>query len=113
MSATNEVRLPDGVSSVTEEPDIDSSLDVQSDPSGRSYDDAYFDELANEAERLGPPQVRRGRPTVGATSSGHSPRLSTRVPQEVNDAVRAAAEQEGTTPAQWLRQAIEQQLAKG
>lgn len=113
MSATNEVRLPDGVLSVTEEPDLDPSVDAPSDPSGRSYDDAYFDELANEAERLGPPQVRRGRPPVGATSGGHSPRLSTRVPQEVNDAVRAAAEQEGTTPAQWLRQAIEQQLAKG
>ncbi len=113
MSARNQVRLPDGVASVAEEPDFDPSVDVVRDPSGRSYDDAYLDELADEAERLGPPQVRRGRPPLGATSGGHSPRLSTRVPQDVNDAVRAAAEREGATPAQWLRQAIEQQLARG
>lgn len=113
MSARNQVRLPDGVASVAEESDFDPSVDVVLEPSGRSYDDAYLDELADEAERLGPPQVRRGRPPLGAMSGGHSPRLSTRVPQDVNDAVRAAAEREGATPAQWLRQAIEQQLARG
>jgi hypothetical protein len=69
-------------------------------------------ELADEAERLGPPEVRRGRPPLGATSGGHSPRLSTLVPQDVNDAVRAAAEREGVTPAQWLRDAIEQRLVR-
>ncbi len=113
MSARNQVRLPDGVASVAEESDFDPSVDVVRNPSGRSYDDAYLDELADEAERLGPPQVRRGRPPLGATSGGHSPRLSTRVPQDISDAVRAAAEREGATPAQWLRQAIEQQLARG
>jgi hypothetical protein len=112
MSARDQVRLPDGVTSVAEESNHDSSVDAVRDPSGRPYDDAYFDELADEAERLGPPEVRRGRPPLGATSGGHSPRLSTRVPQDVNDAVRAAAEREGVTPAQWLRDAIEQRLVR-
>ena len=113
MSAGDQVRLPDGVASVTEESDFDSSVDVVRDPSGRSYDDAYLDELADEAERLGPPQVRRGRPPLGARSGVQSPRLSTRVPQDVDDAVRAAADREGVTPAQWLREAIEQRLIRG
>lgn len=113
MSDRNQVRLPDGVALVAEESNFDSSVDVVRDPSGRSYDDAYLDELAEEAERLGPPKLRRGRPPLGATSGGHSPRLSTRVPQDVDDAVRAAAEREGVTPAQWLREAIEQRLVRG
>lgn len=53
MSARGQVRLPDGVASVAEESDFDPSVDVVRDPSGRSYDDAYLDELADEAERLG------------------------------------------------------------
>jgi hypothetical protein len=113
MSAEDQVRLPDGVTSVAEGSDFNPSVDVLRDPSGRSYDDAYLDELADEAERLGPPQVRRGRPPLGATSGGHSPRLSTRVPRDVDEAVRAAAEREGVTPAQWLREAIEQRLVRG
>ncbi len=113
MSAGDQVRLPDGVASVAEDSEFDPSVDVVRDPSGRSYDDAYLDELADEAERLGPPQVRRGRPPLGATSAGHSPRLSTRVPRDVEEAVRAAAEREGVTPAQWLREAIEQRLVRG
>ncbi len=113
MSARNQVRLPDGVASVAGESDFDPSVDVVGDPSGRSYDDAYLDELADEAERLGPPKLRRGRPPLGAMAGGHSPRLSTRVPQDVDDAVRAAAEREGMTPAQWLRGAIEQRLVRG
>lgn len=107
------MRLPDGVAWVAEESDFDPLVEVIRDPSGRSYDNAYLDELADEAERLGPPQVRRGRPPLGATSGGHSPRLSTRVPRDVDDAVRAAAEREGVTPAQWLREAIEQRLVRG
>lgn len=113
MSAGDQVRLPDGVASVAEESDFDPSVNVVRDPSGRSYDDVYLDELAHEAESLGPPQVRRGRPPLGARSGGHSPRLSTRVPQDVDDAVRAAAQREGVTPAQWLREAIEQRLVRG
>jgi hypothetical protein len=113
MSVEDQVRLPDGLTSVAEESDFDPSVDVVRDPSGRSYDDAYLDELADEAERLGPPQVRRGRPPLGATSGGQSPRLSTRVPKDVDEAVRAAAEREGVTPAQWLREAIEQRLVRG
>lgn len=114
MSAKNQVRLPDGVASVAEESDFDPSVDVVGDPSGRSYDDAYLDELADEAERLGPPKLRRGRPPVGAaTVRGHSPRLSTRVPKDIDEAVRAAAESKGVTPAQWLREAIEQRLVRG
>ncbi|WP_432499013.1 hypothetical protein [Kineococcus gypseus] len=98
---------------MTEESDYDPSTDVVHDPSGRPYDDAYLNELADEAERQGPPQVRRGRPALGSTSGRHSPRLSTRVPQDVDDAVRAAAEREGVTPAQWLREAIQQRLVRG
>ncbi|WP_369052814.1 hypothetical protein [Kineococcus terrestris] len=113
MSAKDQVRLPGGVVSVAEEAEFDPSIDAARDPSGRRYDDAYFDELADEAERSGPPQLRRGRPSLGSTSSGHSPRLSTRVPQDVDDAVRAAAARQGVTPAQWLREAIEQRLVRG
>lgn len=113
MNAGNQVRLPDGVASVAEESDFDPSVEVVRDPSGRSYDDASLDELADEAERLGPQKLRRGRPPLGAASGGQSPRLSTRVPQDVDDAVRAAAEREGVTPAQWLREAIEQRLVRG
>lgn len=113
MSVRNQVRLPDGLASVTEESDLDASVDVVTDPSGRSYDDTYIAELADEAEGSGPPKLRRGRPPLGATSGGHSPRLSTRVPQDVDDAVRAAAEREGVTPAQWLREAINQRLVRG
>lgn len=113
MSAEDWVRLPDGATSVTEESEFDPSDDTVRDPSGRSYDDAYLEELADEAERLGPPQMRRGRPPLGSTSIGHSPRLTTRVPRDVDAAVRAAAEREGVTPAQWLRAAIEQRLVRG
>lgn len=113
MSPGDQVRLPDGATSVAEETEFDPSADVVRDPSGRLYDEAYLDELANEAERLGPPPVRRGRPPLGSSSGGQSPRLSTRVPQDVDDAVRAAAEREGVTPAQWLREAIQQRLVRG
>lgn len=113
MSAGDQVRLPDAVASVTEESDYDPSADVVNDPSGRPYDDAYVHELAEEAERQGPPPVRRGRPPLGSTVGGHSPRLSTRVPKDVEDAVRVAADREGVTPAQWLREAIQQRLVRG
>ena len=113
MSTKDQVRLPDGLASVGEESDLDPSMEVAQDPSGRHYDDAYLDELADEAEHLGPPQLRRGRPPLSATSQGHSPRLSTRVPRDVDDAVRAAAVREGVSPAQWLREAIEQRLVRG
>lgn len=113
MSTEDQVRLPGGLTPVSEESDFDPAVEVGHDPSGRRYDDAYLDELANEAESLGPPQLRRGRPPLGATSHGHSPRLSTRVPHDVDDAVRAAAVREGVSPAQWLREAIEQRLVRG
>lgn len=113
MTAKDQVRLPDALASVSQESDLDPSAEIAQDPSGRRYDDAYFDKLADEAESLGPPQLRRGRPPLGDTSRGHSPRLSTRVPHDVDDAVRAAAAREGETPAQWLREAIEQRLVRG
>lgn len=113
MSAQDQVRLPDSVAAVAEESEFDPSVDVVRDPSGRIYDDASLSELADEAERLGPPQIRRGRPPLGSAAGGQSPRLSTRVPQDVDDAVRAAAEREDVTPAQWLREAIEQRLVRG
>ena len=113
MSTRDQVRLPDGVAAVSKESDLDPAVEVAHDPSGRRYDEAYLDELANEAEHLGPPQLRRGRPPLGSTSAGHSPRLSTRVPHDVDDAVRAAAVRQGVSPSQWLREAIEQRLVRG
>lgn len=113
MAVWQEDLLPHALVSVSEESDLGPSAEIARDPSGRGYDATYLDELADEAEGLGPPQLRRGRPPRGGTSSGHSPRLSTRVTHDVDDAVRAAAVREGVGPAQWLRQAIEQRLVQG
>jgi hypothetical protein len=77
------------------------------DSQGRIIDDAYAEAAAEEAVAI----VRgRGRPSL--SKSGESPLLRVRVSRELDEAVTRAAEQAGTSRAEWVRQAIAQAIRK-
>jgi predicted HicB family RNase H-like nuclease len=74
---------------------------------GRVVDDAYTEEAAAEAIAA----VRgRGRPSL--SRSGESPLLRVRLSRELDDAVTRAAEQAGTSRADWIRHALAQAARK-
>ena len=71
------------------------------DSQGRIVDDAYAEAAAEEAITA----VRgRGRPSL--SRAGESPLLRVRLSRELDQAITRAAEQAGTTRAEWVRQAI-------
>lgn len=84
-------------------PDDESLRDSQ----GRIVDDAYAEAAAEEAIAT---VRRRGRPSL--SQSGESPLLRVRLSRELDDAVTRAAEQAGTSRAEWVRQAITQAIRK-
>jgi hypothetical protein len=53
---------------------------------------------------------RRGRPSL--SRSGESPLLRVRLSRELDEAITRAAEQAGTSRAEWVRQAITQAIRK-
>src|SRR6516164_3484909 len=71
------------------------------DSQGRIVDDAYAEAAAQEAIAV---VRRRGRPSL--SQSGESPLLRVRLSRELDDAVTRAAEQAGTSRAEWVRQAL-------
>lgn len=71
------------------------------DSAGRLVDDAYVEGAVRDARE----QVRgRGRPSL--SQGGESPLLRVRLPQDLDEAVRRAAEQAGTSRAEWVRQVL-------
>lgn len=72
------------------------------DSAGRVVDDAYVDAAVEAAREY----VRgRGRPSL--SHAGASPLLRVRLPVELDQAVRRAAEQAGTSRAEWVRQVLD------
>jgi hypothetical protein len=72
------------------------------DSAGRVVDDAYVDAAVEAAREY----VRgRGRPSL--SHAGESPLLRVRLPVELDQAVRRAAEQAGTSRAEWVRQVLD------
>lgn len=73
------------------------------DSAGRLVDDAYVEGALTDARE----QVRgRGRPSL--SHGGESPLLRVRLPHDLDEAVRRAAERAGTSRAEWVRQALAQ-----
>jgi predicted HicB family RNase H-like nuclease len=87
-------------------PDIPDDEDLR-DSQGRVIDDAYAGAAAEEAIAT---VRRRGRPSL--SRSGESPLLRVRLSRELDEAVTRAAEQAGTSRAEWVRQAITQAIRK-
>ncbi len=78
--------------------------------SGRTLTSAEIDELAAEAERgldLSTWTPRRGRPSLGATTGAHSPRIAVRVPEDVHRRAMERAAQEGRTISEVVRELLE------
>lgn len=73
------------------------------DTHGRVVDDAYVDAAVEDAVR----HVRgRGRPSL--SESGESPLLRVRLSRELDDAVRKAAQEAGTSRSDWVRQVLDE-----
>jgi hypothetical protein len=70
------------------------------DSQGRLIDDSYVDAAVEDAQVRG-----RGRPSLSA--SGESPLLRVRLPRELDDAVRRAAERSGTSRSEWVRRVLD------
>jgi predicted HicB family RNase H-like nuclease len=87
-------------------PDIPDDENLR-DSQGRVIDDAYAEAAAEEAIVT---VRRRGRPSL--SRSGESPLLRVRLSRELDDAVTRAAEQAGTSRAEWIRQAIARAIPK-
>lgn len=73
--------------------------EVLRDSKGRIVDDAYVEGAVDDALRR-----VRGRPSL--SNSGESPLLRVRLPRELDDAVRRAAVDAGTSRSEWVRQAL-------
>jgi len=87
----------DGGASV-DVPDVEELRDDH----GRVVDDAYVDAAVEDAIA----QVRgRGRPSM--STAGESPLLRVRLPRDLDEAVRAAAEKAGASRSEWVRRALD------
>lgn len=87
-------------------PDVPTS-EVLRDSQGRIVDEPYVDAAVEDAVR----QVRgRGRPSL--SDSGESPLLRVRLSRELDDAVRKAAEADGTSRSEWVRHVLDEAARK-
>jgi hypothetical protein len=77
--------------------------EILRDRQGRVVDDAHAGEAIAAARG-------RGRPSL--SRSGESPLLRVRLSRELDDAVTRAAEQAGTSRADWIRHALAQAARK-
>lgn len=76
--------------------------EVLHDSRGRQVDDRYVHEAVTEALT----RVRgRGRPSL--SESGESPLLRVRISRELDEAVRKAAEESGSSRADWVRKVLD------
>lgn len=81
-------------------PDVPDDEELR-DGSGRLVDEAYVEEAVEGALA----QVRgRGRPSL--SESGESPLLRVRLSRELDEAVRDAAEQDGSSRSAWVRRVL-------
>lgn len=79
--------------------------------SGRVLTEQDIDRLAEEAEAgfdLSNWRPRLGRPPLGETGSGHSPRIEARVPEALHRRVSARAAREGRSVSQVVRALLEE-----
>jgi len=83
-------------------PDIPADEELR-DSFGRVVDDAYVaaavDTALNHARGRGRPSLSRG---------GESPLLRVRLPVELDEAVRRAAQEAGVSRADWVRRVLEE-----
>ncbi len=78
------------------------------DSRGRLVHDDYVDAAVEDARR----QVRgRGRPSL--SEAGESPLLRVRLPKDLDEAVRQAAQDAGTTRSEWVRRVLAGATRKG
>lgn len=76
-------------------------IEVLQDRRGRVIDDRYVDDAVDHALE----KVRgRGRPSL--SQSGESPLLRVRLPRDLDEAVRRAAERSGASRADWVRRVL-------
>src|SRR5438445_10865003 len=87
-------------------PDI-ADDEILRDSQGRIIHDAYAQAAAEEAITA---VRRRGRPSL--SRAGESPLLRVRLSRELDEAVTRAAEQAGTSRADWIRHALAQAARK-
>jgi predicted HicB family RNase H-like nuclease len=81
--------------------------EVLRDGQGRLVDDDYARVAVEDALA----QVRgRGRPSLSA--SGESPLLRVRISNELDEAVRRAAETAGTSRAEWVRRVLDDAVSQ-
>lgn len=81
-------------------PDVAES-EVLRDRKGRKIDDRYVDRAVEDAVRKA---RQRGRPSL--SEQGESPLLRVRLPRDLDDAVRRAAERTGKSRAEWVRDVL-------
>ncbi len=81
-------------------PDV-ADTEVLHDSKGRVIDDDYVEAAVHDALR----KARgRGRPSL--SESGESPLLRVRLSRDLDDDVRKAAEEAGTSRSEWVRQVL-------
>jgi len=81
-------------------PDVEDN-EILRDRQGRVIDGDYVERAAEDALR----QARaRGRPSL--SRKGESPLLRVRLPEELDSAVRKAAERTGKSRAEWVRDVL-------
>jgi hypothetical protein len=83
--------------------------------SGRVLRDGEVDALADKAERgvdISRWAPRRGRPSLGSTGPGPSPRVSARVSGETYKGFLKRVEAEGRTPSEVVRSLVEAYVSR-
>jgi predicted DNA binding CopG/RHH family protein len=84
---------------------------------GRVVTDADLDRMAAEADAgfdLSTWKRRAGRPSLSATNTGaHSPRITTRVPEELQARVASRASSEGKSVSAVMRSLLEAYAVEG
>jgi predicted HicB family RNase H-like nuclease len=83
-------------------PDIPDDEEL-TDSQGRVVDDVYVEGAVEQALDT---VRRRGRPSL--SDEGESPLLRVRLSRELDDAIRRAAEQAGSTRSEWVRQVLDE-----
>ncbi len=87
-------------------PDVDLDQEVVLDKSGRRVTEADAERIAEETlQALG-----RGRPSLTGPGE-HSPEIKARVPSALRERLREVAAQQGKSPSQVIREALERHLA--
>ncbi len=87
-------------------PDIDLDQEVVLDGDGQRITEQRATEIAEETLRA----VRPGRPSLSGQGEGGSPRVSFRIPEQLQIRVEQRAAQEGRPVSEIAREALERNL---